>query len=130
MKKSTPKLLKIGQISQQSGLPASTLRYYEAIGLIPSPIRISGQRHYHPDILPRLSIIQWAKSVGFSLEEILQFTGQLSPTSPLSQQMKPLASEKMAALDAEIEHLIAMKSVLQKSMSCECTSLQTCELIA
>lgn len=63
--------MRIGELAQQSGVEASTIRYYERIGLMPSPKRTpSGYRDYSDDAAARLGFIQAAQSIGFSLGEI------------------------------------------------------------
>lgn len=47
--------LTIGEVSRQAGVAATTLRYYEQIGLIAAPARQGGQRRYDESVLARLS---------------------------------------------------------------------------
>ena len=64
-------LLKIGELAQRLGLNVRTIRYYEAIGLLPAPARTEGgYRLYSPADERRLRFVLQAKRVGFSLEEI------------------------------------------------------------
>ena len=51
----------IGEIARQSGVPASTIRYYEELELLPPARRVSGQRRYDDTILQQLNLIQLAK---------------------------------------------------------------------
>ncbi len=63
--------MRIGELAQQAGVEASTIRYYERIGLMPPPTRTaSGYRDYGDDAAARLGFIQAAQSIGFSLGEI------------------------------------------------------------
>lgn len=63
--------MRIGELAQQSGVEASTIRYYERIGLMPPPARTaSGYRDYGDDAAARLSFVQAAQSTGFTLGEI------------------------------------------------------------
>lgn len=48
----------IGELSPRSGLPASCIRYYERIGLLPKAARISGRRTFDEDALRRLAVAQ------------------------------------------------------------------------
>src|SRR5215203_2359679 len=67
--------LTIGQVARQAGLATSAIRYYESIGLLPEPERLSGQRRYAPDVLRRLGAIDVAKQAGFTLEETRALLG-------------------------------------------------------
>ena len=49
--------LRIGEVAERAGLRKSAVRYYEEIGLLPEPDRVSGQRIYDPSILRRLALI-------------------------------------------------------------------------
>ncbi len=63
--------MKIKTLSELSGLPAPTIRYYEKIQLLPKVVRgMNGYREYTQDDLQRLVLIQQAQQVGFSLAEI------------------------------------------------------------
>lgn len=63
--------MKIGELSQRSGLTASRIRFYESSGLIQGIERkANGYRDYGPEVLWVLEIIAGAQSAGFSLDEI------------------------------------------------------------
>ena len=74
--------MKIGQIAVETGLPTSTIRYYEEIGLISTPPRVSGQRAFTSDVVDRLLLIKLVAKLGFSLEEIRQLVGGLEEGDP------------------------------------------------
>lgn len=63
--------LSIGEVARQSGFPASTLRYYESVGLLPAPKRVGGQRRYDPEVLYLLHAIEIAKRAGFTVDELI-----------------------------------------------------------
>ncbi len=63
--------MKIGELAQRSGLPASTIRFYEQKGLIPNATRATnGYRVYDGESLDRLQLIKFGQSLGFALEEL------------------------------------------------------------
>lgn len=113
----TSEALSIGEIARLAGLPASTLRYYESIGLIPPPKRISGQRRYTVEILPVLAVIQLAKDANFSLPEI-QTLVHANGSAP-SERWKALAQHKIQEIDGLIAHLQEMRAFLEEGMTCE-----------
>ena len=65
------KELDIGEVARRSGLPASTLRYYEEKGLIRSIGRRGLSRVFHGDVLQRLSLIALGQSAEFSLDDLV-----------------------------------------------------------
>jgi DNA-binding transcriptional MerR regulator len=63
--------MKIGELSQHSGLAESAIRYYERAGLLPKASRGSnGYREYGEATLDQLRVIEIAKSLGFSLDAL------------------------------------------------------------
>ena len=63
-------MMDIGEVAERSGVPPSTLRYYEEIGLIRSVHRHGLRRQFDADVLLTLSLIELGKTAGFSLTEI------------------------------------------------------------
>jgi len=69
--------MKIGELATRTGLPTSTIRFYEARGLLNAVSRqANGYRSYPPEAVAVLSIITSAQQTGFSLEEIKQVLPQ------------------------------------------------------
>jgi len=56
----------IGQLSDKTDVPASTLRYWERIGVLPKTMRVSGQRRYQPEAVHLVAVLRLAKACGFS----------------------------------------------------------------
>ncbi|MBR9805416.1 Zn(2+)-responsive transcriptional regulator [bacterium] len=72
MSKDNSTVVTIGGLAKASGLPVSTLRYYERQGLLrPSRRSASGYRHYDDSAVAQLAFIQQAKAIGFQLQEII-----------------------------------------------------------
>ncbi len=67
------KTLLIGALARSVGVSASALRYYEKVGLIPPPARISGRRAYASRIRGRIRIILLGRAAGFSIAETRAF---------------------------------------------------------
>lgn len=118
----------IGDIARQSGVPSSTLRYYESIGLIPAPQRINGRRRYDTSTLQRLSIITFAQQAGFTLGEIRDlFIGFPAGTTP-AVRWETLAQRKLAELAAQQARIRAMQKVLREGLRCGCLTMEQCVL--
>jgi MerR family redox-sensitive transcriptional activator SoxR len=69
----------VGEVSQRSGLPVSTIHFYESKGLIQSERTSGNQRRYSPAILRYLAIVKVAQRAGLSLDEVLDALGQYQP---------------------------------------------------
>ena len=62
--------LDIGEVVKRSGVPASTLRYYEQLGLLQSLGRRGLRRQYDEQVLERLALIGLGQAAGLSLQQI------------------------------------------------------------
>ena len=116
------KNLDIGEVVQRSGVPASTLRYYEELRLI-TPIGRSGLRRiFDGAVLERLALIAVGRAAGFSLEEISRmFMPDGRPR--IDRQMLAAKAED---LDATIRKLTAMRDGLRHAAACPAPSHMEC----
>ena len=115
--------LTIGEVAREAGVAATTLRYYEQIGLVPAPARLGGQRRYDGAILARLEVIRLCKSAGFALEEIQLLFADDAPGRPIS---RALAEAKLAEIDARMASLARARAVIEWGMRCTCPSIDAC----
>lgn len=114
--------LDIAEVAQRSGVPASTLRFYEEKGLISSIGRRGLRRLFDPSVLERLALIALGRSAGFSLEEIaLMFTSDGGPR--IDRKMLVTKAED---LDRTIRKLSAMRDGLRHAAACPAPSHMEC----
>jgi len=119
--------LTISQVAQQIGLQASAIRYYERIGLLPPAQRISGQRRYDETVLHRLALIQWARQLDFTLEEIRQLFFGFRNVSRASERWQALSRQKLKELDVLMERIMTVRHLLNKmTQDCRCETLEQC----
>jgi len=120
------KELDIGEVARRSGLPASTLRYYEEKGLIRSIGRRGLSRVFHGDVLQRLSLIALGQSAEFSLDDLVAMQDAQGQPDIDRQRL----NEKADELDRTIERLGAVRDELRRVASCpaahhiECSKFQ------
>jgi MerR family transcriptional regulator, redox-sensitive transcriptional activator SoxR len=117
------KRLTIGEVAAQAGVAATTLRYYERIGLVPAPARLRGQRRYDDAVLARLEVIRLCKSAGFALDEIEALFADDVPGRPAS---RALAEAKLTQIDAQMASLARARAVIEWGMRCTCPSIDAC----
>lgn len=122
--------LTIGQVAKHAGLNVSAIRYYEAVGLLPEPPRVSGQRRYGDDTLTRLGVIDVAKRAGFSLDDIQVLLSASDAGEPAHDQVQELAQRKLPEVEELIERAQAVRSWLTTATGCGCQSLDVCALFA
>lgn len=118
--------MRIGEVAEQAGLRPSAIRYYEEIGLIPKPERVSGQRVYGAPVLRRLALIDVSQRAGLSLDEIRELLE--AGSDPISTQMQELAAKKLPEVEALIGRAEAMREWLKTAARCECESIDDCGL--
>ena len=112
----------IAEVAQRSGVPASTLRFYEEQGLIASIGRRGLRRLFDPDVFERLALIALGRAAGFSLEEIaLMFAPNGQPS--IDRQM---LAAKADELDRTIRKLSAMREGLRHAAACRAPSHLEC----
>jgi DNA-binding transcriptional MerR regulator len=116
------KILDIGEVTQQSGVSPSTLRYYEEIGLIASVGRHGLRRQFETDVLLRLSLVALGKSAGFSLVDISAMFGKDG------QPELPRANLHLKAdeLERQIDNLTVLKNALRHVADCPAPSHLEC----
>ncbi len=120
--------LTIGELARRAGRSASTIRYYESVGVLPEPERITGRRRYPPHALRRLAVIDTAQRAGLSLQEIAELLGS-SPGDPAAiERLRQIAERKLPELEALIERVAVVKRWLQEAAACRCPSLDDCPL--
>jgi MerR family transcriptional regulator, redox-sensitive transcriptional activator SoxR len=118
--------LTIGEVSRRSAVKATTVRYYESLGVLPEPERVSGQRRYTVDVLRRLAIVDVAQRAGFSLEEIAELFA--AADAPAFEQLRALAERKLPAIEDLIARAQAVHWWLEVASACECQTLDVCGL--
>ena len=117
----------IGEVARQTGVTASTLRYYEKAGLIPPPSRAGKRRQYEHQVLGRIRIIVLARDAGFSVRETRTFLNGFPNGTTPALRWREMSRRKIAELDELMTRLAQMKSILDASFHCECRRLEDCE---
>jgi MerR family redox-sensitive transcriptional activator SoxR len=120
--------LTIGQVARRAGVNTSHIRFYERVGVLPQPERVSGQRRYRDEVVHRLSIIDIAQRAGLTLEEIAPLTGPGNRSADASGHIRRSADEKLPHIEALIERARAVKHWLEVAQSCDCQSVDVCGL--
>jgi len=112
----------IAQVAKRTGLPASTLRFYEEKGLIASVGRQGLRRVFAPQVLDQLALISLGRAAGFSLDEI---GAMFSPDGRASIDKRTLAA-KADEIDAMVKRLQAMSTGLRHAAVCPAPSHAEC----
>jgi MerR family redox-sensitive transcriptional activator SoxR len=118
--------LSIGQLSARADVNASTLRYYESVGLLPFPERKNGQRRYDERLLDRINFIKVAQQTGFSIQEIAVLLEGFEPDDSLSERWEQMAKQKRSELEDRKKQINSMIQILDNGLSCKCLTWSKC----
>ena len=121
--------LTIGYVARRTGLPPSTIRYYEDEGLVNPDRSESGHRRYARADLRRLSFVMISQGLGFSIAEIREALASLPQgRTPDKRDWARISRRFGKVLDARIEQMQALRDRLDGCIGCGCLSLKTCAL--
>ncbi|WP_271948231.1 Cu(I)-responsive transcriptional regulator [Ruegeria faecimaris] len=104
--------MNIGDVSNQTGLPAKTIRYYEDIGLI-KPLRDdNGYRRFRSQDVHKLNFLGRARALGFTIEDCRTLMALYEDETRASADVKKVARAHMVQIEAKIADLNAMRDTL------------------
>ncbi len=110
--------LPIGAVAAAAGVKIPTIRYYEQIGLLPSPARTgSNRRLYAQDDVRRLNFIRHARELGFETAAIRTLLALHDNPEQSCATADAIAQARLAEVQARIAALTALKSELERMLS-------------
>jgi MerR family redox-sensitive transcriptional activator SoxR len=118
--------MSIGEVGRRAGLAPSAIRYYERLGLLPTPARAGGKRRYDASVLEWLSLIALAREAGFTMLEIKRLVTGFTPGTRPAARWQELATRKLEEIDAMVARAERMRSVLRVALDCGCFRLEDC----
>ena len=111
--------MNIGEAAQRSGVSAKMIRHYESLGMLPQVSRTeSGYRQYGDREVHTLRFIRRARDLGFSIAEIGELLKLWQNQRRSSASVKKIAQQHVAALDAKMAEMAAMRKTLQHLVHC------------
>lgn len=108
--------LRIADVAKAAGISPATIRYYERIGVLPSPVRAgNGYRTYDDHTVERLAFIGRAKQLGCTLDEITGLTTAWDggECGPIQDRLRGLVADKRATAQREIVELVTLSAELR-----------------
>ena len=110
-------MLKIGDVSKQSGIGIEALRFYEKSGLLEKPSRtMSGYRVYDADVLERLAFIKQSQALGFSLDEIKQIIDDARTGKSPCAEVREIVRHRQEELDARMLEMRRYRKELSQTL--------------
>lgn len=109
--------LKIGEVSQASGVGIEALRFYERSGLLGRPARsASGYRLYDQRVIDRLAFIKRAQTLGFSLDEIKQIIAEKHSGKSPCDEVREIVRRRLAELDERMRRMRVYRKELARTL--------------
>jgi DNA-binding transcriptional MerR regulator len=115
-------MLTIGELARRAGVAASAVRYYEELGLLPAPARISGQRRYPESAARLVAAILLYRDAGFTLAEQKALMAPRDGAAAWRQ----LAQRKLAELDEQIATAQAAREAISHGLRCPHEDITQC----
>jgi DNA-binding transcriptional MerR regulator len=129
--------MQIGELSELTGCPTKTLRYWEEIGLLPKPERApNGYRDYDGEAVRIVGFIRAAKSARFRLDDIAQILRIRSAGSPPCSHVTALLSHRLSEVEQKLQELTLVRDDLAERLKvaeafdpATCTEDAICSLV-
>jgi DNA-binding transcriptional MerR regulator len=120
----------IGEASRASGIKVPTIRYYEQIGLLPTPPRTEGNRRlYDAADLRRLRFIRHARELGFEIDPIRELLALAGEPDRPCESADRIATAHLADIDHKIARLMALRVEVARMVDCSNQSVADCRVI-
>lgn len=121
--------LTVGQVARRTGVPVSTLHFYEREGLLLSRRTVGNQRRYPRDAVRRVSFVRVSQRVGIPLARIRAALETLPEgRTPSRADWARLSAGWRDELDRRIDELERLRDGLDDCIGCGCLSLDRCRL--
>ena len=104
--------MNIGEVAKMTELPIKTIRYYEEIGFIKPKRSANGYRSFRVSDVHKLAFLGRARSLGFSIEDCRALLQLYENDTRASADVKQIAQENLARIDAKVKELQAMRNTL------------------
>jgi DNA-binding transcriptional MerR regulator len=115
--------LTIGDLARTAGVATSALRYWERLGLLPAPARISGQRRYPASAAGLVAEILLLRDVGFTLRELKTL---IAPRPDDRHAWRALHQRKLAELDERIARAQTARTAIAHALACPHPDIHSC----
>jgi len=128
-----PRQFTISQLAKAAGIPVTTVRYYERIGLVEPEDRSHGNyRLYGNDSLNKLKFIRAAQAIGFTLEDVKSLLTDEDGDTPTCGSVQGLIEARLADIEERLKDMRHVRKVLKSALE-QCHEQQKsecCQVVA
>ena len=123
--------MKIGELARVTGSKAETIRFYERIGLLPTPDRTEGNyRNYGTEDQERMAFIRHARRLGFEIADIRSLLGLAEQPKLDCAEVDRIANGHLAAVEEKIALLGRLRAELRRMISqCRGGQISDCRIM-
>jgi Cu(I)-responsive transcriptional regulator len=112
-------LMSIGDLAKATGVKVVTIRYYEQVGLMPTPSRTEGNyRAYKPEHVRRLKFIRRLRALGFTLDQVRDLLRLSSEKNQACSEVDRITNRHLAEVEQKIRDLQKLASELRRLGQC------------
>ena len=123
--------MNIRQAAEASGLTVKTVRYYDDIGMVRAARRDNGYRDYGDDDVHKLSFLQRARGLGFSIEDCRQLLSLYEDEHRVSADVKALTLAHIEQIDRKLAELQSLRQTLSRlAEACKGDNRPDCPILA
>lgn len=110
--------MRISRLAERTGVPATTLRFYETAGLLPAERTPSGYRVYGEDAVRRLEFIGAAKHLGLPLEEIAELLAvwESGACAAVKADLRPRLAARLDVAETRHSELEVFIATLRRAL--------------
>jgi DNA-binding transcriptional MerR regulator len=121
----------IGKVSEASGVKVTTVRFYEQIGLLPTPPRTEGgRRTYGVSDIERLTFIRHSRELGFEIDQIRTLLQLQDRPGQPCEEADVIAKARLSEVNEKIASLTALKAELERMVDgCSHGRVEDCKVI-
>lgn len=107
----------ISQLARAAEVPATTVRYYERIGLVePDDRNAANYRLYSEESLRKLKFIRAAQAIGFTLDDVKALVSAPTKSNTSCREVQSLMEKRLAEVDQQLKALRHVQRVLKASL--------------
>lgn len=111
----------IGRLAKATDVKVPTIRFYEQIGLLPTPSRTESDRRLYDDVaIRRLAFIKHARQLGFSMEAVRALLDLADHPDRACADANALAREQLTTVEGKIAQLEALRAELRRMVDAGC----------
>lgn len=123
--------MKIGELGAATGTKVETIRYYEQIGLLPSPARsTSNYRSYGSEHLQRLAFVRRARDLGFPLDQVRELLSLADDKERPCEAVDEIARAHLTTVERKVKELGALRKELERLIGqCGHSVIGDCRII-